>query len=64
MLEEPADVTLLFELFLGWSSVSLCLSGAAGAAPSSASLFRMFIIVGTNFVDSERRAGSCVTFKQ
>ena len=67
MLEEPADVTLLFELFLvdfGWSSISLCLSGAAGAAPASASLFRMFIIVGTNFVDIESIAGSCVISKQ
>ena len=60
-LDDPADVTLLYEeRFVGWSSISLCLSGAAGLCPSSANLFKMFIIVGTNFVDSERRAGSCV----
>jgi len=62
-LDDPAEVTLLYEPFLvdsGWSSISLCLSGAAGLCPSSANLFKMFIIVGTNFVDSERRAGSCV----
>ena len=59
-LDDPADVTLLYEeRFVGWSSISLCLSGAAGLCPSSANLFKMFIIVGTNFVDSERRAGSC-----
>jgi hypothetical protein len=61
-LDDPADVTLLREEpFVGCSSISLCLSGAAGLCPSSANLFKMFIIVGTNFVDSERRAGSWIT---
>ena len=64
MLDDPADVTLLYdERFVGWSSISRCLSEAAGLCPSSANLFKMFIIVGTNFVDSERMAGSCVTLQ-
>jgi hypothetical protein len=54
-----------FRVDFGWSSISLCLSGpAAGLWPSSANLFRMFIIVGTNFVDSERMAGSCMTAQE
>jgi hypothetical protein len=58
-LDDPADVTLLCEEpFVGWSSISPCLSGAAGLCPPSANLLQMFIIVETNFVDSERRAGS------
>jgi hypothetical protein len=50
--DDPADVTLLYdERYVG------CLSEAAGPCPSSANLFKMFIIVGTNFVDSERMVG-------
>ena len=61
MLDDPADVTLLYdERYVGWSSTSRCLSEAAGPCPSSANLFKMFIIAGRNFVDSERMARSCV----
>ena len=52
MLDDPADVTLLYDE-----------RAPADPCPSSANLFKMFIIAGTNFVDSERMAGSCVTLQ-
>lgn len=62
IFEDASDVVLLYTPFLKLfesSSGFLRGSGAAALWPSSASLFRMFITVGRNFVDKDRRPGSC-----
>lgn len=51
-----APLPKLFDASAGFLCGPLAVEAAA---PSSANLFIMFMIVGTNLVDKERRPGSC-----